>query len=99
MRQTHYYPPLDIDSPQPSSPSLEKTVSPLSPWKQLVGALAQWGKSLLSFYTGSSDLRISRRFNRQGYPYFHIYDPIKNTHHTFLSEDAVLVWLEQRYHQ
>lgn len=99
MRQSHYISSLEINSPDQLSPSLEKTVSPESPWKQLKSTLLQWGKSLLNFYSGSNEPRISRRFDRQGYPYFHIYDPIDNAHYTLSSEEAVRTWLEQRYYQ
>lgn len=99
MRQSHYISSLKINSPDQLSPSLEKTASSASLWKQLKRTLAQWGGSLLNFYSGSNEPRISRRFDRQGYPYFHIYDPIDRAHYAFSSEEAVRTWLEQRYYQ
>ncbi len=40
--------------------------------------------------------QIQQRF-RDDQPYWQVYDPLKDQHHTFTSEAAVYRWLEHRY--
>ncbi|MGB3519470.1 MAG: hypothetical protein WBA43_23665 [Elainellaceae cyanobacterium] len=41
---------------------------------------------------------ISEHYNRKGERYFRVYDPKQDVHHTFDSEEAVCIWLEERHH-
>jgi len=42
---------------------------------------------------------ISKHLNRQGELYYRVYDPDQKTHHRFISEEAVRIWLEERHYQ
>jgi len=42
---------------------------------------------------------ISSHLDRQGNPYYHLYDPIERAHHTFTSEESIRIWLEQRHYR
>ncbi len=63
------------------------------------GWIKAWLHSLLNFLTGSQTLNIVKRSRPDGTVQWIVYDP--NTEHPrfFDSEQAVRVWLEQRYYQ
>lgn len=61
--------------------------------------LTNWGKSLVNFFAGSMQPRITEDRDRQGNLYFRVYDPCDRSRHTFDSEEELRVWLEQRYYQ
>lgn len=42
---------------------------------------------------------ISKHLNRQGELYYRVYDPDQKTRHTFSSEEAVRIWLEEQHHR
>lgn len=42
---------------------------------------------------------ISSHLDRQGNPYYRLYEPIERAHHTFTSEESVRIWLEQRHNR
>lgn len=52
-----------------------------------------------SLFEVDTDPKIEERLDRQGHPYWKVYDPIAQQHHRFTEEDAVYEWLEQRYYQ
>jgi hypothetical protein len=58
-------------------------------------------KLLLDFFTGQQTLSIRQR-RRNGMVQWVVYDPRANSradsHRVFTSEQALRVWLEQRYH-
>lgn len=60
--------------------------------------LSQVGRSLLQYLCGSTEPRITRKFDAEGIPYFAVYDPVSNEHCTFSSEPELRTWLEQRYY-
>ena len=59
----------------------------------------RWGQTLLNFFAGSLEPRITTRQDRQGAVYYEVYDPIDRRRYTFVSERDVRVWLEERYYQ
>lgn len=46
--------------------------------------------------TASTEPQI-RQHIHQNQPYWQVYDPVTDRHHTFTSEEAVYRWLEHRY--
>ncbi|NER79449.1 MAG: hypothetical protein F6K42_07670 [Leptolyngbya sp. SIO1D8] len=67
-------------------------------WRASKEGLKRVGSSLLNYFSGSMEPRISVKRDRNGNASFAAYDPIDCAHHTFNSEEAVRVWLEQRYY-
>lgn len=55
--------------------------------------------NLIDALCGSQEPRIRQKIDRLGNRYYRVYDPVANAHYLFTSEEAVRVWLEQRYHQ
>jgi hypothetical protein len=61
------------------------------------GILQACAKLLLDFFTGQQTLSI-RQQRRNGAVQWIVYDPSADSRLVFTSEQAVRVWLEQRYH-
>lgn len=57
-----------------------------------------WLKRLLAFVTGSMEVQVEQRRDRQGQPYWAVYDPQTSQHHRFDTEQEVRIWIDQRYY-
>lgn len=55
------------------------------------------GHQCLRFLVGSREPKITPRRDRNGNPYYEIYDPISGDRCSCATEQEVRVWLEQRY--
>lgn len=55
--------------------------------------------ALLNFLTGQQTLSIRCKTLANGKTQWIAYDPTTHSHHVFDSQQAVRVWLEQRYHR
>jgi len=61
--------------------------------------LIRFAKAVSRTFTLYPEPYISKHLNRQGELYYRVYDPDQKTHHRFISEEAVRIWLEERHHQ
>lgn len=99
MKPQDLYAQLELIAP----PSPDPTTARLSPvaaaWTQVKAQLHQVGQSMLNYFCGSMEPQVSIRCDRTGQPHFQVYDPFDQRHHTFPSEEALRIWLEQRYYQ
>lgn len=60
---------------------------------------SQLGEAISSSFRFNLEPHIQKHQDRQGNPYYRVYDPIERAHHTFTSEESVRIWLEGRYHK
>jgi hypothetical protein len=65
--------------------------------KSLTNQFDRLWQALVKFAKITREPKITLKRNRQGYSYFRIYDPVTGQHHYADSEQAVRIWLEQRY--
>jgi len=86
------YARLELITPEPAQPPARATAASPSRWQR-------WGQALFRYFLGSQEPRIVTKSDRAGNPIYEVYDPIDRRHHTFASEQAVRVWLEERYYQ
>lgn len=81
-----------------------QTAPPLSRlrrlWQKVMKATAPdaWISRLAKLACGTSEPVIQRRHDRQGYPYYQVYDPVSRQHYLFTTESEVRSWLERRYY-
>lgn len=61
--------------------------------------LKQWWEQFVSQFSGTQDPQITEFLGRDGQVLWAVYDPVTNYREVFASEQAVRVWLEQRYYQ
>lgn len=59
--------------------------------------LSVLGAATLKFLVGSNEPTITQKSDRQGNPYFEVYDPFTDSRAFFSSEREVRAWLEERY--
>ena len=59
----------------------------------------RWGQTLVNYFAGSQDPRITTRQDDEGRLYYEVYDPVVRSHYRFDSEQEVRVWLDERYYQ
>jgi hypothetical protein len=78
------------------SPVPNRQVNPI--WARARQRLGQAGRSLLAYFFGSTEPQISIRYDSDGQPLFVAYDPVDRVRRTFATEQALRVWLEQRYY-
>lgn len=64
----------------------------------LAKRVTRFGTYLVRSFTLDPEPYISEHYNRKGERYFRVYDPKQDVHHTFDSEEAVCIWLEERHH-
>ena len=86
------YARLELITPDPAQSTAAKTAAPPARWQR-------WGRALFRYFLGSREPHIVTKRDRDGNPYYDVYDPIDRRHHTFGSEHEVRVWLEERYYQ
>lgn len=69
-------------------------------WQRLRKAASPdaWIARLAELAYGNSDPVIEQRRDRQGNPYYLVYDPVSQEHHLFTTESEVRFWLEKRYY-
>ena len=59
----------------------------------------EWTKAVIDFLTGQQTLSIRKQLSADGTIQWRVYDPDSDSCRLFNSEQAVRVWLEQRYHR
>ncbi|MEO0536807.1 MAG: hypothetical protein AAF215_23470 [Cyanobacteria bacterium P01_A01_bin.123] len=64
--------------------------------RKWLGAIAQ---RMLKAATGSCEPKIQAYTTPQGTLTWHVYDPVSGDRQVLESEDAVRVWIEQRYNR
>jgi hypothetical protein len=89
MKHTSFHPFLDLTPPT---------------WLRLAALgssvqkhFANWSVRACDALILSTEPRITQKKDPSGHSYFVIYDPYDRSRHTFLTEEAVRVWLEKRY--
>lgn len=76
----------------------QQKARPLGSGRQSLGTwLKQAGLALVDFLTGTQSLSIRSKALPNGCIQWIVYDPATDTRGVFTSEQAVRVWLEQRY--
>lgn len=60
-------------------------------------AFSRLGEFILSLATSNQDPKITITRDRSGQAQWNIYDPTSGYSNSFLSEDDVRVWLDNRY--
>ncbi|MEL6468838.1 MAG: hypothetical protein AAFQ74_03855 [Cyanobacteria bacterium J06623_4] len=65
--------------------------------QQIREIISQITQQILAFLTGQTALSIRKQLTPDGHCQWIIYNPQTNTRHTFESERAVRIWLEQRH--
>jgi hypothetical protein len=78
------------------SPVANRQVNPI--WARARQRLGQVGRALLTYFSSSTEPRISIRYDSDGQLLFVAYDPVDRVRRTFATEQALRVWLEQRYY-
>ena len=63
--------------------------------------LGRLGRSLLNYFCGATDPRISVRpsGNGRSSDQYRVFDPLTRQHLSFQTERELRVWLDQRYYQ
>ncbi|MGI8934174.1 hypothetical protein [Leptolyngbya sp. BC1307] len=61
--------------------------------------IRQWAKAVIDFLTGQQTLSIRKQLSADGTVQWMVYDPDSGSRRLFNSEQAVRVWLEQRYYR
>lgn len=85
---------FDAQSPRPlPAPCQTRRVHP-DPHARLQRVI----DTLLNLLVPSDQPQVRRSQNRQGQPLWSVYDPVSHTTQVFASEEAVRIWLEQRYY-
>ncbi|MFQ4135268.1 hypothetical protein PGN35_003015 [Nodosilinea sp. PGN35] len=77
---------------------LEALVQPAPQPSRLGRAMHTLGDRLLSFFTGTPELRIWQR-TRHGQPVWFAHDPITDRTRSFYSEQDLRQWLDHRYYE
>ncbi len=77
---------------------LEALVQPAQQPSGLSRALQTLGDRLLSFFTGTTELRIWQR-TRHGQPVWFAHDPVTDRTRSFYSEQDLRHWLDTRYYE
>ncbi|MEM9003626.1 MAG: hypothetical protein AAGE59_08885 [Cyanobacteria bacterium P01_F01_bin.86] len=100
MKNSDLYARLELITPEfDHSLSLpQRSPKVTQVWGRSKAYLERIGQLLLRYFCGSSELRIVTKRDGQGNDYFAAYDPISQAHHTFTSEQALRVWLDERYY-
>lgn len=102
------YAKLELISPELSRPGAVRPASEPAIRAKAATWLKQVGHSLLNYFCGSIEPKISITQRREGpgaprdgqaWVKFRAYDPVSRQHHTFTSEAELRTWLDQRYYQ
>lgn len=96
VQQQDLYARLELITPELEA---QRAINADSLKPKITDRLGQWGNTLLKYFTGSREPRISSHRGADGNVYYEVYDPIDRQRHTFSSEHEVRVWLEGRYYQ
>ncbi|MBE9138283.1 hypothetical protein IQ254_13990 [Nodosilinea sp. LEGE 07088] len=70
---------------------------PTQPSITLGNTLKQFGAKTMKFFTGHTEPRIWQR-TRSGHSVWFAHDPITNRTRSFVSEQDVRIWLDNRYY-
>ena len=65
--------------------------------QQVRAVVGQITQQILAFLTGQASLSIRKQLTPDGHWQWIVYNPQTNVRHTFESERAVRIWLEQRH--
>ena len=65
-------------------------------WTWIKSAIDQLGE--LRVLSEPYEPRAKRKMDEFGNLSYQVYDPVSNSHHTFTSEEALRIWLDQRYY-
>jgi predicted DNA-binding transcriptional regulator AlpA len=67
---------------------------------QKLKGMTGWVKTAIATWVAQkSEPKVSEKRNRNGHPYYQVYDPVSNASATFSSEAEIRAWLEQRYYR
>ena len=82
---------------QPSVSRASQTAKPAFSNRQAASTLRQLLNGLVTFFTGTQQLRIWTKSTQQGVVWF-AYDPQSDQRIAHCSEDDLRTWLEARHH-
>ena len=68
-------------------------------WAGAKQRLSLVGDALLTYLCGATDLSVTVKRDRRGNTLFIAYDPVSQQRRTFVSEQELRVWADQRYYQ
>lgn len=67
------------------------------PTSNLKSWLKRFCRVLMDIFANDPEPRIWEKYDRDGHPYWYVYDPVTGASGSFSSRAEVLSWLEARY--
>lgn len=91
--------PYNVQELEVQRRQLERLWQP-TPAQKIRHTSSKWlrtaGKWLVQILTEGNELRIWTQNTKEGHRWY-VHDPVAGAQHQFMSEEALRIWLEQRY--